>query len=148
MALNALHTKVSELVIWDCMGQLPFFNPDIEFEFNKVVEDYRLQLRTATAVIIASPEYAHGVTGVMKNALDWVVGTGEFMQKATVVLNCAHSATIANNSIRETLSVMEAQVFPYSLPLRSHCTSVEQILADHSLNDQLGEIATFLATLC
>ena len=147
MALTALQTKLPGLVIWEGIGDLPFFNPDIEFVPNSVVEDFRQNLRSATAVVIATPEYAHGVTGVMKNALDWVVGSGEFMQKPTIVLNCSGSATLANLAIRETLSVMEAQVVPFSLPLRSHDTTLEFILNDPGLSARITELAALLVTL-
>ena len=145
LALSALQTKVPDLIIWNGIGQLPLFNPDIEFEPNNVVTDYRAHLQQARAIIIATPEYAHGVTGVMKNALDWVVGTGEFMQKPTYVLNCSGSATIANLAIRETLSVMEAQVIPFSFPLRSHNTNLESILQNPELSLILTEISQLLA---
>ena len=143
MALTALQSKVPELVIWDGMGQLPLFNPDEEFVPNEFVDDFRQNLRAAKVVIIASPEYAHGVTGVMKNALDWVVGSGEFMQKQTVVVNCSGSATIANLALRETLSVMEAHVIPLTLPLRSHGTTLEQVLE----HPQFADILAFLETV-
>lgn len=147
MTLTALQSRIPELMIWDGMGDLPFFNPDIEFDPNSVVEDFRQSLRSATAVVIATPEYAHGVTGVMKNALDWMVGTGEFMQKPTIVLNCSGSATLANLAIRETLTVMEAQVIPMSLPLRSHGTTIEFILSDPDLSARINELAALAATL-
>ncbi len=147
MALSAIQIRVPRLVIWDRMGQLPLFNPDDEFFPNEVVEDLRRQLRAATAVVIATPEYAHGVTGVMKNALDWVVGTGEFMQKPTVVINCSGAATIANLAIRETLLVMEAEVHPFTLPLRSHGTTIEQILTNEALAPNLDKIVDHLRKL-
>ena len=145
MFLQALQSKLSDLVIYDNLGKLPFFNPDFEFEPNEVVTDYREHLKQATAVIIATPEYAHGVTGVMKNALDWVVGTGEFMQKPTYVVNCSGSATIANLAIRENLSVMEAQVIPLSFPLRSHETTLEFILQNQDLNHRLESTSKLVA---
>ena len=58
MALTALRSKIPDLVIWSGMDQLPFFNPDIEFEPNAVVEDYRKHLKTAEAVIIATPHHS------------------------------------------------------------------------------------------
>lgn len=141
LALSALQTKVPDLIIWNGIGQLPLFNPDIELNPNEVVNDYRAHLRRARAVVIATPEYAHGVTGVMKNALDWVVGTGEFMQKPTLVVNCSCSATLANLAIRETLTVMEAEVIPLSFPLRSHNSTLESILQNPELSLILAEIS-------
>ncbi len=147
MVLTALQSKVPDLVVWNRMGELPFFNPDLELQPNDVIDEYRANLKSASAIVIASPEYAHGVTGVMKNALDWVVGTGEFMQKSTIVLNCSRSATIANFAIRETLSVMEAEVHPFSIPLRGHSTTVEEILQDTALLEHLKAISRLLTNL-
>jgi NADPH-dependent FMN reductase len=44
------------------------------------VAEFRLQLGKSAGVIFSSPEYAHGVPGVLKNALDWVVASGEPMR--------------------------------------------------------------------
>ncbi len=140
MALQALQSKVPELQIWEGLRQIQPFCPDDEGTEGEAVYEFRRQLRQSRVVVIASPEYAHGVTGILKNALDWVVGSGEFMQKPTVVLNCSHSATLANAALRETLAVMEAHVLPYSLPLYSHGMSVEKILENPELSARLDEI--------
>lgn len=145
MALLALQTKAPELVIWEGLAQIPPFNPDWEDQPNDAIVEFRRLLRSSAAVVIASPEYAHGVTGILKNALDWTVGSGEFMQKPTVMINCSHSSTMANLALRETLSVMEAEVLPFSLPLFSHGTTVEGILENEALSATLGEIAAILS---
>lgn len=119
---------------------MPLFNPDLPEDFSPVAVEFRRLLGEATSIVIASPEYAHGVTGVLKNALDWVVGTGELSGKRTVVINCSHSSTIANLALRETLSVTEALIFPFSLPLYSHGTTLETILDDPNLSRILDEI--------
>jgi len=146
MALMAIQTVEPELVVWEGLALIPPFNPDWEDQPNEAVLELSRLIREAKAVVIASPEYAHGVTGVVKNALDWTVGSGEFMQKPTVVINCSHSATIANAALRETLSVMEAEVIPFALPLFSHGMTVEGILADESLSTRLDEIAAKLSS--
>ena len=140
MMLTALQMKQPEVIIWEGLGQLPLFNPDTEHQASESGLEFRRFVRESRIVVIASPEYAHGVTGILKNALDWVVGSGEFMQKPTVVVNCSHSATIADGALRETLSVMEAIVLPYSVPLLSHGMTVERILGDGNLNRRLDEI--------
>ena len=56
------------------MGDLPLFNPDLESREPKEVAGLRHDIANADALLIASPEYAHGVSGVMKNALDWMAG--------------------------------------------------------------------------
>lgn len=53
------------------IGELPFFNEDIELSPPEIVIELRRQIREADAVLIVSPEYNYSVPGVLKNALDW-----------------------------------------------------------------------------
>lgn len=95
---------------FDRLGEFPLFNPDAEYPSPAAVRDLIDRLNTADGVLIASPEYAHGVTGVMKNALDWVVGCEAFVYKPVAVLNASPRATHADAALRETLSVMSANI--------------------------------------
>ena len=61
-------------------------------------------------MIIASPEYAHGVSGVLKNALDWLVGSDGFAGKPVLILNAAPRARHAIVALREILATMSAQI--------------------------------------
>lgn len=97
-----------EVVIYPGLGDLPLFNPDIEASDPLAVANLRRQIRSADALLIASPEYAHGVSGVMKNALDWMVGSEVFMQKPVALLNASPRATHAQASLRETIRMMSA----------------------------------------
>ena len=89
------------------LGDLPLFNPDLMNEPPSVGR-LRGEIARADAVIIASPEYAHGVSGVMKNALDWMVSTGVFVDKPVVLWNASPRASIALAALRATLVVMSA----------------------------------------
>ncbi|MBZ5789511.1 NAD(P)H-dependent oxidoreductase [Burkholderia contaminans] len=95
---------------FDRLGEFPLFNPDAEYPSPASVHDLIDRLNAADGVLIASPEYAHGVTGVMKNALDWVVGCEAFVYKPVAVLNASPRATHADAALRETLSVMSAGI--------------------------------------
>jgi len=92
------------------LGNLPLFNPDLEIADSPAAADFYARILEADGVIIASPEYAHGVTGVIKNALDWMVGSEAFVNKPVALLNASPRATIAQASLKETLSVMSAHV--------------------------------------
>jgi chromate reductase, NAD(P)H dehydrogenase (quinone) len=71
-----------EIILYDGVSRLPHFSPDLDGENAPApVADWRAQLKTSDGVLISSPEYAHGVPGSLKNALDWVVGSGEFVEK-------------------------------------------------------------------
>ena len=102
-----------EIALYTKLGELPLFNPDIEgSEYDQpapaAISAFRAALQSADGVLIASPEYAHGVTGVIKNALDWVVGSGEFVDKPVALINVSSRATIAYAALKETISVMDA----------------------------------------
>ncbi|HIC7211048.1 NADPH-dependent FMN reductase [Burkholderia stabilis] len=102
------------IVRFDRLGEFPLFNPDAEFPSPAAVRDLIDRLNAADGVLIASPEYAHGVTGVMKNALDWVVGCEAVVYKPVAVLNASPRATHADAALRETLSVMSARIVEHA----------------------------------
>lgn len=99
-----------DLAIYSELGDLPLFNPDIEASDPPSVANLRTQIMSADALLIASPEYAHGVSGPMKNALDWMVGNESFMQKPVALLNASPRATHAQASLRETIRTMSASI--------------------------------------
>jgi NAD(P)H-dependent FMN reductase len=95
------------------LGALPLFNPDIEaLGAPPEVGELRSRIVSSHAILIASPEYAHGVSGVIKNALDWMVGNESFIDKPVGLLNASPRASIAQAALRETLSTMSARVVP------------------------------------
>jgi NAD(P)H-dependent FMN reductase len=68
-------------------------------------------VRDAAGILIASPEYARGVPGSMKNALDWLVGGGdELAGKKVALLNASPRSTRAQESLKETLTTMAGHV--------------------------------------
>ncbi|MGU7784646.1 NADPH-dependent FMN reductase [Burkholderia sp. PU8-34] len=92
------------------LDQFPLFNPDAEYPTPEPVRDLIDRLNAADGVLIASPEYAHGVSGVMKNALDWVVGCDAFVHMPVAVLNASPRAMHADAALKETLSIMSARL--------------------------------------
>ena len=95
------------------LGTLPPFNPDLEaLGPPAAVVELRSRIISSQAVLIAAPEYAHGVSGVIKNALDWMVGNESFVNKPVGLLNASPRASIAQAALRETLRTMSARVVP------------------------------------
>jgi chromate reductase len=60
-------------------------------------------------VIICTPEYAHGVPGSLKNAIDWTVGSAEFSHKPTVLITASTDGRFGHAALLETLRVIEAE---------------------------------------
>lgn len=109
-AVSRLAPADIQVELYAELGKLPLFNPDLEAMNLPYVVDLRAQLLAADAVLIASPEYAHGVTGVMKNALDWMVGCEAFVNKPVALFNASPRAVHAYAALKETLSVMSALI--------------------------------------
>ncbi len=95
---------------------LPYFNPDNDREGmkpNDAIVDWRSNLKQASAVIICTPEYALGVPGVLKNALDWIVSSGEFIDKPIAIISASPMHTggdKAHASLMLTLGMMSANI--------------------------------------
>lgn len=100
--------------IYGELATLPAFNPDVE-ESGSLPESvvrWRAALARADAVLISSPEYAHGIPGALKNALDWVVGGSEMVGKRVGLLNASAASRFAHPQLVEVLTVMSATVIP------------------------------------
>ena len=69
------------------VGTLPAFNPDLVDDAPAAVRDFRDQVRAAEAIVFSVPEYAASLPGMLKNALDWLVGSGELYDKPVVVMS-------------------------------------------------------------
>lgn len=95
------------LTVFDGMGHLPLFNPDLESDPPAPVLALRAAVVDADALLFASPEYAHGVTGVIKNALDWLVSFEPLAGKRVAVFNAGPRAQHADLALRETLVTMD-----------------------------------------
>jgi len=100
-----------EVSIYRELADIPPFNPDLDTDVvPAAVSRFRAALQASDAILISSPEYAHGVSGVLKNALDWVVSSGELIDKAIAVINASARATHAHTSLCETLATMSGRV--------------------------------------
>lgn len=124
------------------LGSLPLFNPDIEATDPPVVAILRAKLVAADAVIIASPEYAHGVTGAIKNALDWIVGCEAFVNKPVALLNASSRAVHAQASLKETLTVMSGLVIDeasITLPILGSGLDEEGMVSNPDISQALRE---------
>jgi NAD(P)H-dependent FMN reductase len=114
------------------IGHLPLFNPDCENLPPAVVKDFLSSVAEADALLIASPEYAHGVTGAIKNALDWLVGFEPFAGKLVAVLNASPRAHHADDALRETLKTMAAvidETASVAIPVLGACSDEDAMVS-------------------
>jgi len=99
---------------------LPPFTPDLADDAPPEVLAFRARLNAADAVLIATPEYAMGIPGVLKNAIDWTVGSCEFAHKPTALITCTSSGEIAHPALLEVLRVLEARMTEDTALLLNH----------------------------
>jgi NAD(P)H-dependent FMN reductase len=138
-----------EMSIYRELAELPPFNPDLEGDSApEAVTRFRSTLQACDAVLISSPEYAHGVPGVVKNALDWVVGSGELLDKPIALINASARARHAWASLVETLAVMSASVIldaSITVPLDGRELDANGIVGDAALSAALRSAIGALA---
>lgn len=136
-AARVLAPEGIEIALYDGLGDLPHFNPDLEGLEPPAVPHFRQKLKAADGVLISSPEYAHGVPGSLKNALDWIVGSGELADKPVALLNASPRATHAQASLEETITVMSARVIKeasLTIPVQGKHLDESGIVADPELS--------------
>lgn len=113
-ATRALAPEGVEITLYDGLATLPHFNPDLDDldagTAPPEVANFRALLEASDGVLISSPEYAHGVPGAMKNAIDWVVSSGEIYEKPVALFNASMGATHAYESLAETLKTADADI--------------------------------------
>jgi chromate reductase len=98
-------------------------------------------------LIISSPEYAHGIPGVLKNALDWLVSGEEFVGKPIALFNASPRATHAQDSLVEIVTTMAGQIVPQAcvtISLLGKNLDAAGIIANPELSGKLSAaIAAF-----
>ncbi len=135
-------------VLINDLGDIPLFNPDLENSAPSSVIALKEKLRACDGLIIASPEYAHGMTGVLKNALDWLVSGDEFVDKPIMLINTSPRATHAQASLKEVLTTMSGKLIEnaqVTVPLLGSQLDCQGIVAHAEVSQQLE---TSLNTFC
>ncbi len=109
-AIINLSAERLDISVYEGIANLPQFNPDNDGDdVASEVADFRQQLNNADGVIICTPEYAHGVPGSLKNAIDWTVSSSEFSHKPTLLITASTEGKWAHKALLETLRVIEAE---------------------------------------
>jgi len=122
LAAARLAPPGTTVILYSGLGDLPHFNPDLDGEGGEppaAVAALRAEISAADGVVISSPEYAHGVPGSLKNALDWLVSYAPFAGKPVLLWNAsAAGGERAQSSLIETLRTMSARVLVEASLLR------------------------------
>jgi NAD(P)H-dependent FMN reductase len=123
---------------YDGIAELPAFNPDVEEagELPASVRDLRTRVAAADALLVSSPEYAHGFPGALKNLLDWLVGSTDFPGLPVTLVAASDRSVHAQAQLAEVLRTMSARLVPDGavvVPLPSRTTDAASIVRDDRL---------------
>ena len=103
-----------EVRLYDGLRDLPHFNPDLECGLPPVaVSELRQAVSSSDALLIAMPEYGHSLPGSLKNAVDWLIGTGELEGKLVAITSAvpaAYRGRLGLAALRGTLGAVSAKV--------------------------------------
>lgn len=96
------------VTVYEGMGDLPHFNDSATTPAE--VDRFRKMVAGSDGVLICTPEYAFGIPGSLKNALDWTVGTGEFVEKPVALITAASVGKNAHAALLLTLTALSSRV--------------------------------------
>ena len=91
------------------IAELPFFDPELQFSLDlpPAVAAFRKLAAEAEFILIATPEYAHGIPGVLKNALEWLVCEETMQKKVAVFISSPSGGEHVKEYLLETLRTMD-----------------------------------------
>jgi NAD(P)H-dependent FMN reductase len=140
-----------QIDLYKGLGDIPPFNPDLDGREPEPVRAFQAALAAADGILICSPEYAHGVSGAMKNALDWLVSDVNLVGKPVALINASPRATYAQEALLETMRTMSWNVVAEAsrtVPVPRPGLSVDDILGDETLRAELDRaIKAFVAAI-
>ncbi|TPN17439.1 NAD(P)H-dependent oxidoreductase [Mesorhizobium sp. B2-1-3] len=140
------------VAIHEGLGLLPIFNPDDEGERTPSEASRLIDAVTAAdGVIISCPEYAHGVPGGLKNALDWLVSRDAAVDKPAMLVHASPRSLYARAALAEIMRTMSFALYDGGLEiglLGKKPAEVEAVLGEQAnalaMRDALSAFADFI----
>jgi len=140
-AASMLAPPGTEIVFYTGLADLPAFNPDLDTgEPPPAVRILRDEIAIADGLLISSPEYARGIPGSLKNALDWLVSSPEFPEKPVAVIHTSPRSVDVHAQLRLVLTTMSARLIDeasITIPLLGKTLDPNQIVSDHTFSAPL-----------
>ena len=138
---------------FDRLADLPPFNPDLDVAPPPPpVALWRGEIDISDGLLISSPEYARGVPGVLKNALDWLVSSEVFPGKPVALFNASERGVAMQASLRLILETMSAKLVESAMltvPLLGTQIAAAAVVSDatdaNKIREALEAYARFLA---
>ncbi len=151
-AIADLSAESLDITVFNGIADLPQYNPDNDGDnVASEVADFRQQLNYADGIFICTPEYAHGVPGTLKNAIDWTISSAEFPHKPTILITASTDGSYGHRALLETLKAIEAKnIDNLQMVISFAKTKISidnEITHEKTLVDVKALIATFIETL-
>jgi chromate reductase, NAD(P)H dehydrogenase (quinone) len=138
--LRTLSSLAANAVLYDGMGELPHFDPDLDHPpLPAPVASLRRAIHAADALLFCTPEYAGALPGSFKNLLDWTIGDdepGSIYGKPAAWINVSTSPTgarDAHDSLAKVLGYAHAAVIPeacVAIPVARQNVGTDGLVSD------------------
>lgn len=141
-AIQAIAGEQVDIQLFSGLASLPHFNPDDDKPGDTApatVAAFREQLAVSDGVIICTPEYAKGLPGSLKNALDWTVSSSSFSGKPVMVITASTMGDHAHASLLATLGMIEAVTDAQDALLIPHAGA--KMSKEGEIKDEMTEAA-------
>ena len=121
------------------VSKLPLYNQDLEHDLPEPVKDLKKKIRSADAILIATPEHNYSVTAVLKNAIEWgnrPPGNASWSGKPAAVIS---ASTGLRGGVRAQLHLrqimIELNMYPINRPLLLVANATDKFSEDLRLTD-------------
>src|SRR4030066_422886 len=132
----------TELDIFDLEG-IPLFNQDLEKSMPEKVREFKAKIRSADAILIATPEHNFSIPGVLKNAIDWAsrpYGDNSFEAKPVAIMSASIGmlgGARAQNHLRQTFVFLN--MHPFNRPEVLVAFAKEKFDENGRLKDEMSK---------
>ena len=141
--IGGLATDNLDYTIYDGLAQLPHYDPGLDNDQPpETVTAFRKIVRQADGIIICTPEYAYGVPGTLKNALDWSVSSGSFVNKPLLLITASTGGQSAHAAMLLILGALSANILKDASLLISFIRSkmdTDDKITDEATAERLNE---------
>jgi len=144
-----------EIVEFD-LRELPFYDGDVEAAGDpESVTAFKDAIRSADALLIATPEYNHGIPGVLKNAIDWASRPALASPLAGKPVAIMGASTGRGGTKRAQDQLRQSLTFPRAAVLDPHVLAPEAymlfdeegVLVDEETRSAISDLLESLASV-
>lgn len=137
--------------IFEGLDEIAHFSPGLPD--TEPVTRFKAAIAKADAVVFCTPEYAFGVPGTLKNALDWTVGTGDLNDKPVSAISASPLNSGGNNALASLLLTLTAlgtkknDASALSIPNVKGKITEGRVTDAHTLNELRIQCANLLSLI-